>query len=355
LGWSEWEYYVNFGDKERLAKVFPALLAYHQWMRRYRTWQDGTYWATGWACGMDNQPRLLGPVGDGPNEWWNHDHMTWVDTCFQAAFSAQVLIRMAGELGHTDDVVDLHSEIARLSQVINATMWDDARGFYFDRRADGSLSSVKTIGAFWALLGGITPPERLARLVDHLNAPGEFNRPHRVPTLSADDPYYNPGGGYWRGSIWSPTNYMILRGLTQNGYHDLAHEIGVNHHANVIKTFEETGTVWENYAPESAARGNHSAGDFVGWTGLPPVAVLFEYVFGLRPNVPANTLTWDVRLTDEFGVRQYPFGPDGLLDLHCAARASPAEKPVITAHSNMPLALETLWPGGSETILLSPA
>ncbi|WP_414632104.1 hypothetical protein, partial [Acetomicrobium sp. UBA5826] len=32
-----------------------------------------------------------------------------------------------------------------------------------------------------------------------------------VPSLSADDLQYNPNGDYWRGSVWPPTNYMILR------------------------------------------------------------------------------------------------------------------------------------------------
>ena len=63
MAWAEWEHYRNFGDRDRLARVFPALRAYHQWLRAYRTWPDGGYWSTGWGCGMDNQPRLR-PRGD---------------------------------------------------------------------------------------------------------------------------------------------------------------------------------------------------------------------------------------------------------------------------------------------------
>jgi glycogen debranching enzyme len=246
-------------------------------------------------------------------------------------------------------VTDLQPEIDILTEIINATMWDDVTGFYYDRRADGSLSNVKTIGAYWALLAGIVPPDRLDRFVAHLNNPSEFNRPHRVPTLSADHPFYHPLGEYWRGGVWAPTNYMVLRGLTQTGYHDLAHEIGCNHHANVIKVFEQTGTVWENYAPESATQGNIAKGDFVGWSGLPPVAVLFEYVFGLRPDVLNNKLIWDVRLTGAHGVTQYPFGENDLLDLRSEARSSAREKPVIQARSNLPITLEIIWESGTET------
>ena len=45
MAWTEWDYYQMFGDRKRLASVFPPLLAYYQWMRRYRSWPDGTAWS----------------------------------------------------------------------------------------------------------------------------------------------------------------------------------------------------------------------------------------------------------------------------------------------------------------------
>jgi hypothetical protein len=379
MPWTEWEYYLQIGDRERLGRVFPPLLAYHQWLRHYRTWQDGTYWASGWSCGMDNQPRLsfhekpggrtqvsisdLMSLSQGQmpkidpsmftdmfKEWWDHDHMSWIDTSLQAVISARLLILMAEVLGRAEEVADLHDEIKSLSQVINATLWDEETGFYYDRRADGRQSRVKTIGAFWALLAKISPPERVERLVAQLENPQTYNRPHRVPSLAADHESYRSLGEYWRGGVWAPTNYMVLRGLTEAGYHDLAYKIARNHHSQVVQVFEQTGTLWENYAPEKTERGNIAAPNFVGWTGLPPVSVLFEYVFGLRPDVPGNTLVWDVRLLEEHGVAQYPFGQRGLLDLHCPARTTAEEKPVITAHSNVPLNLEVHWAGGVELV-----
>ncbi len=346
LPWTEWEYYLTYGDRERLARVFPVLLAYHRWLRLYRTWPDGTYWSSGWSCGMDNQPRVEGPVD---YAWWYHGHLVWVDTCMQQAFSAQLLLGMAGVLGRSGEVADLQEETARLAQVVNDTLWDERSAFYYDRRPDGSLGTVKTVGAYWALLAGLVPAERLSRFIAHLNDPAEFNRPHRVPSLSADHPAYRADGGYWLGSIWPPTNYMLLRGLRHVGYEDLAYEIAMNHVANVVQVYERTGTVWENYAPEDAAPGVPAKGDFVGWSGLGPVAVLLEHVFGLQPDVPASRLIWHVRLTEEHGVRHYPFGANGTLDLHCPARSSTAEKPQISATATFPLELVVRWQGGTET------
>src|SRR5690606_40990804 len=38
--------------------VFPVLMANKQWVMKYRTWKDGTYYASGWSSGMDNQRRM---------------------------------------------------------------------------------------------------------------------------------------------------------------------------------------------------------------------------------------------------------------------------------------------------------
>ena len=95
LAWAEWEHYRNFGDADRLARVFPVLRAYHQWLRAYRTWPDGTYWSTGWGSGMDNQPRVpTGTPYSDPERY--HGRMTWVDVSLQQLLSARLLRRGRG-------------------------------------------------------------------------------------------------------------------------------------------------------------------------------------------------------------------------------------------------------------------
>lgn len=349
LPWVEWNYFVRFGDQKRLSRVFPALLAYTQWMHTFRTWLDGSYWSTGWGCGMDNLPR----VEPGYNATHTHGRMRWIDATLQAVLAANSLSQMARVLGRENDVAVLLAQADQLERLVNDTMWDEDSGFYYDQYAGGSFNHMKHIGAYWALLAGVVPDDRLARFIAHLDHPDEFNRPHRVPSLSADHIAYSAAGDYWRGSVWAPTNYMVLKGLRATGYGALAHIIARNHLDNVVQVFEDTGTVWENYAPEGALPGRPAKPDFVGWTGLPAIAVLLEEVFGLQPDVPNQTLDWDVRLMDEFGVEQYPFGAGALLNLHCEARESVLDKPFITASSNRPLTLRIHWAGGVETRQLS--
>jgi glycogen debranching enzyme len=351
LAWTEWQHYRNFGDRDRLARVFPVLRAYHQWLRAYRTWKDGSYWSSGWGSGMDNQPRLRASAEYASPEHY-HGRMSWVDVTLQQILSARILAKLGAELGAPAEVADMRAEAGRLGRFANQQLWSDRTRFYCDRHDDGTLNDVKSIGGYWALLAGVVPPARLDPFLAHLDDPRAFKRAHRAPSLSADHPDYDPRGGYWRGAVWPPTNFMLLRGLTEVGRDALAHEIARNHLDNVVAVFQRTGTVHENYAPDAAAPGAPAMPDFVGWGGLPPIAVLLEYVFGLRPNAPARRLVWDVRLVEAHGVRRYPFGPDASIDLRCQARRSPRERPRVEASATAPLELELRWPapGGSEVL-----
>ena len=351
MSWCEWEYYKTTADKVRLADVYYPLLAYHQWMQEYRTWRDGTYWSSGWGCGMDNQPR----VEPGRNVSHSNAHMVWVDSTLQALLDARCLVRMAKELGHGEDIPALQAEIDHLTRVVNERLWSEEDAFYYDEWRNGQLNGVKSVAAYWALLAESVPPERLERFIAHLDNVKEFKRPNRVPTLSADSPYYDRQGGYWRGAIWAPTNYMILRGLEQNGYDALAHEIALACVDHATQVYNETHTLWENYAPEFPYPGVRDgdwmcAKDFVGWSGLIPISILYEYIMGIKSNPVQGKIRWDVRLTDAHGIVDYPFG-DTPITLRCEARASLEEEPVITVESAVPAEVEIIWGEGKRKII----
>ncbi|HET9954597.1 MAG TPA: trehalase family glycosidase [Polyangiaceae bacterium] len=350
LGFSEWEYYLFTRDEQRLAEVFPALVAYGQWFRRYRTWPNGSYWGTGWASGMVNQPRT--PAG--AHLWYDHAHRTWVDTNLQQVLANRIVLQMADALGRRAEVRDVAAENAALVPWINEHLWDEGTGFYHDLERDQSrITAVKTIGAYWALLADAVPPARLARFVSHLENPSEFARKHCVPSLSADTAGYDPDGGLWLGGVWAPTNYMVLSGLLRHGYVDLAYRLASNHFQNVMNCYERTGSLFEHFAPDQSAQGRGRK-DFVGWTGITPIAMFFEFILGLQPQPAQQRLVWNLWNTDELGVDRYPFGQHGSLELRASARASASDRPVVSIKSNVPLTLELVWQGGRETRRVMP-
>lgn len=342
--WAEWNYFANVNDIDRLKRVFPVLLANYQWYSVYRSWPDGSYYSSGWGCGMDNQPRLP----EGFNPAFSHGHMSWIDASLQQIFAAKILIQMADVLGRPNDVIGLQKEVKYLSTFVNDKMWDSELNMYVDRFRDGSLSGVKTIGAYWALLADIVPPPRLAGFLAHLSDTSEFKRPHRIPTLSADHPDFDSEGGYWLGAVWAMTNYMVLQGLTKVGADALAHEIAQNHLNNAVKIFEATGIIWENYSSEYL----HGSGreNFVGEGGLTGTAILLENILGIRSEAHTNTLVWDIRLLDEHGINNYPFGKDGVVNLLCEKRSKQSDEPVVKITSNVPLKVRLIWEGGEKLI-----
>lgn len=348
MPWSEWESYLQTGDKERISKIFSPLLAYHLWLKEHHTWRDGTYFSTGLGCGMDNQFRQ-----QKLSEFvCSHGHMVWMDTCAQQVLSADTIIKMAKILGRENepDIKSLEEESVFLRNFINEKLWCEKDAYYYDMYRDGSLNGMKTIGAYWALLAGLVPDERLDRFVAHLDNPDEFKRPNRVPSLAASDKNYSPAGDYWNGSVWAPTNYMVLKGLDKHGYNKLAYEIACDNLKNVVEVYEKTGTLWENYSPETADRGSCSRDKFVGWSGLFPISIMFEYVFGIRPAASKNTIVWHVNRTERHGIERYPFKGEAI-DLVCAERKTADERPVITVNSPKPVKIELHWGDGKTEII----
>lgn len=329
MAWTEWLDYQFTGDVARLRSIFPALIAYHRWWQVWRSTPQGGMWTSGLGSGMDNQPRVGGLQ-------WHHNHYIWVDATMQQALSAHTLLKMADVIGRHDFDADLNAEYAQLQAVINEVLWNDETQFYHDVAPQGDFSPIKSIGAYWGILAQVIPQDRLQKMLAHLRDPQQFKRPHRVPSQSSDSPYYEASGWYWRGGVWSPTNYMVLQALTSLAEDDLAYEIARNHVENVAEVHQQTGTLWENYAPEMAAKGQPAKPDFVGWTGVSAINVPLEYLIGLRWIAPGTHLLWDMRLSERHGVAAFPITDACSADLIY----TPQDGGVVTVTTTCPFTLE---------------
>jgi hypothetical protein len=351
LPWTEWQCFTATGDRQRLRDVFVPLLSYYRWFRENRSWPDGSYFASGWGSGMDNQPRLRQP---GADHRFSHGFQSWVDTCFQQLLASEVLLSMAELIGDAVDVSDLRQEQAELTSWVNRWLWNESVDLYTDRFRDGRQSEVKTIGAYWALLTRAVDSSRAERMCRLLEDPALFGRPHPVPTLAADHPEYSAAGNYWCGGVWPPTTMMVLEGLVAHHFGALARRLARAHLESVTRVWQATGTLWENYAPERDAPGDPARPDFVGWSGLGPIVVLLEHVFGLRFDAARSELTWHVDLLDEHGVRRYPIAGGDQADLWCPARQHAGERPRVQVRSSVPVRVLLHWAGGSQRFESDP-
>ncbi len=285
--WAEWMSYLHTGDIQRLTVVYPPLYAYYQAMQYHLQHENGLY-VTDWAS-MDNSPRN-GYLGCG------------VDISCEMVLFARNLMDILRELEKhnlapeqcNETIAKLTQDAQILSDTINKLMWDPKTQFYYDYCFDGTQAPVKTIAAYWALVAGVADAQQAKALAAWLEDPNTFARMHRVPVCAADEEGYDPQGGYWRGSVWAPTNTMVVYGLEQYGYHQLARDIALNHLEAVCQVFHQTGTIWENYPADSISSGNADKKDFVGWSGLGPILYLIRYGIGLDANATTGTVTWSI-------------------------------------------------------------
>lgn len=322
FAWLELRYYELTGDGSRLKRVLPHLVKYYEWIdNNLRKTGRGLYYNTPLGSGMDNTPRR------GVNK------AGWVDFSAQQALAAKSISRISAILKEHSLEERFKKNYQSVSSLINSLCWDNKKAFYYDLKEDGTLSPTKHIGGYWTMLSETLPKKNADAFTGHLTNPSEFYRRHLVPTLSADDPDYDPKGHYWLGSIWAPTNYMTVKGLERYGYYALADEIAENHITNmstIYKGFDVDEekiayeeryadgyrTIWECYAPDTALPATrwdntyYSRQNFVGWSGLGPIAMLIENVLGFELHGTTNTIKWRIHRGDTHGIENLSFCGD---------------------------------------------
>lgn len=349
FAWAEWEYYRSTGDASRLDRVIPHIEKLMDWIDAHRRNQphrlrsstdaalDGRgesirnyqlyFFRDSGSSGMDDSPRT--PRMEEAGQFFD-----WIDLSCEMVLSFRCLARMHTVLGQTAAAEKWNRRAAETGDLINSELWSERSRFYHDRMLPTNFVASKTIAGFWPILAGCCPPDRLRHLIDHLNNPAEFNRPLPIPSLSADDPNYDPDGTYWVGGVWAPTNYMVTRGLQLAGEGNLAHAIARRYVDGLLRTYQQftPASIWECYCPEADRPGLHpymdrvhARIDFVGWSGLGPIAMLIENLIGIDADVPARHVTWTVRLTEEHGIRNFNLGTLGKADFKIEKRNSSAD------------------------------
>ncbi len=294
--YAAWKIYQKWGNKQFLADVYPAVAQWHNWWFDDRG--DGQAWRDGngddlleLGCnmspfdapqapresseyGLHHQGAMWEAYDDSPmwgyypkgiavhpkqfrgEEGVNYVFRTatlnlnTIDTNSLYALSADNLIRIAHELGHTEDEAVFREQYETIGRLINEHLWDEETGTYRDRfwkSAGGHLSSRKAAVMLYTMAAGIATREQADRLVyEHLLNPKEFWGEWVVPTISRDDPAY-PEQYYWRGTIWPPMNFLVYEGLKRYGYDEVAAQLADKTYRLLKKNWEANGGLYENY------------------------------------------------------------------------------------------------------------
>ncbi len=142
----------------------------------------------------------------------------------------EIMSKIAKKLKHNQDANFFQQEAWLVKQAIKQYMFSD--GLYWsvyqanhEEQTDYTKIKVKTWAIFAPLLINLYSQKEAENLVDeHLLNKQEFWLKYPVPTVSKDEPTFDPIG-FWRGPAWMGINWFIFQGLLNYGFKDIAEVI----------------------------------------------------------------------------------------------------------------------------------
>lgn len=139
------------------------------------------------------------------------------------------------EVGETRAASEYRRQAVLLAGRLEELCWDEDDAFFYTRygtRADRKMSRVKTVSGMLPIFSGLISKEKVRLLVErHLTNEREFWTAWPVSFVSVDEPSErswvmpSPFPSLWRGGTWPIMNWMLLMGLREYGYDELAGRI----------------------------------------------------------------------------------------------------------------------------------
>jgi alpha,alpha-trehalase len=175
------------------------------------------------------------------------------------------LARMQEHLGNLEAARKWQARAATRAETMNALLWDEAAGFYFDFDFQaGQRNPHPSLAGFYPLWSGLASPEQAERVV-HEWLP-RFERPGGLLTtleVRAGCQWAAPNG-------WAPLHWLVVAGLERYGFHADATRVMRAWCDNNALVFEKTGAMWEKYNVEHVGvegeGGLYGALEGFGWT-----------------------------------------------------------------------------------------
>ncbi|KAF9036697.1 glycoside hydrolase [Panaeolus papilionaceus] len=280
-----------------LKEIYGPLKRHYEWFRRTQRGQIKQYSrkarsrteAYRWrgrteqhvlTSGMDDYPRGRPHAGE-----LHLDLISWM------AFFSRTMRDIASFIGEKDDEMTYIQNAKAIIDNIEDLHWNKEENMYCDLNVDDEDESIfvcnKGYLSLFPFLLELLPASspHLGHILDLVHDPEHLWSPYGIRSLSASHPEFGQGENYWKGPIWIQMNYLALRALhktyaAQEGpYQEKAKqiykELRRNVVENVVKEYERTGYVWEQYDPLSG-EGKRSH-PFTGWTSLTALILAERY------------------------------------------------------------------------------
>ncbi len=263
FSWTNWVIYTFSRDRSFLRRAYRSGKAFTLWLLKNRDKDgDGLLEWGGNAvleCVRDDYVAIWNLLG---GDYSTPSVLEALDLNCMVVKEMKALEKMARELGLDGEARQWRKRYTDLSLLINRYMWDEKTGFYYNvlrdsnsfYLPDGRSLKRKEIIGFLPLWAEVADRRKAERLLAHLKNPAEFWRRFGVPTLSADDPYYDAdvvSCCRWNGPVWLLWNYMIIEGLRSYGYEREAEALFQKILSAVIYQLRKNHRFWESYSPDN--------------------------------------------------------------------------------------------------------
>ncbi|MBO4404499.1 MAG: hypothetical protein J5780_04120 [Treponema sp.] len=301
FAWAEFNLYHKSANKRRIKEVVPVLERYMEWIDRTFKQQNGLYSVPAESSTMFNSPRkgVYYPVD--------------FNSCM--AINAAHMSALGDILNDKELSFKYKKMYFSLKTRINSLMWDNDTGFYHDLAKDESRLPQKTVAGFWPLLAELPNADRADILIAHLSNPKTFGTDHPFPTLSADSSDFKESGEGFKGSVFPPFNFMIIKGLEKYQRYDFARECAIRHLYFILEGLspldtKQKGDLYEAYLPNkegpAACKGESDfpRKRFMHYVGLSTIALMIENVIGLSISLPRKTVDWIIPNLEIMGIEK---------------------------------------------------
>ena len=284
LAWAAWQVYQFDKERDRqfLEKSFDAAQRHVTWFMTKRRldgepppnkpMEHGTplyFWQSAEESGAETSPRFEGGAA-----------FAAVDLSCYLANECWTLQTMAQRLGYAELAKRWGIRGDAIAEAARKELWDNERGFYFDRKGPGGeWIDVWTYAGLLPLWSGIATPDQAARIKNHLLSK-KFWTAMPVPTVARDDKAYKADIG--RGPAAAHVNYLVIRGLQRFGYAKEDSDLREKTIAAIANWYGKTGVLFEYYdcdgetSPRELARTGSAAGSVASpITDYNPTAALY--------------------------------------------------------------------------------
>ncbi len=289
-GLATWWVRKRLDDPAVLERAFPVLARAHAWWFANRDGNgnglleygsspvgDGHFVHTKLAA-MDESAMDNSPVHDGAEFRVDTHTLDVEDVGLNSllVLDAEMLARMAGELGRTEEATELRERGAHLAELVRANLWDAERGVFANRKWDGGFVGSVSPTSFYPLLAGIATPEQAqASVRGWLLDPGRFWTDWPVACTPLDD-RAALDNVYWRGRVWPPLNFLVYLALRRLGQDRAASELARRGEIMFRRGWHDRRS-FENFNQRSGVGGDSPDADaFYTWGSLLPLLAVID-------------------------------------------------------------------------------